>query len=99
MRQIEQLDPETPGLQLALEIAHGHLDLVASRDYGELRRSLRTSEDNLHEAVALVRGCNPKPGLAVSPAAAQYVIPDVFVRKIDNRWQVEISPTGVPDCR
>jgi len=96
IRQIEQLDPETPGHQLALDIAAGHLDLVATRDYGELRRSLRTSEENLHEALALVRGCNPKPGLAISPAAAQYVIPDVFVRKVDNRWQVEISPTGVP---
>jgi RNA polymerase sigma-54 factor len=96
IRQIEQLDPETPGHQLALDIAAGHLDLVAIRDYGELRRSLRTSEENLHEALALVRGCNPKPGLAISPAAAQYVIPDVFVRKVDNRWQVEISPTGVP---
>ena len=96
IRQIEQLDSKTPGYQLALDIAAGHLDLVAARDYGELRRGLRTSEENLHEALALVRGCNPKPGLAVSPAAAQYVIPDVFVRKVDNRWQVEISPTGVP---
>ena len=96
MRQIEQLDPKTPGYQLALDIAKDHLDLVASRDYGELRRGLRISEDNLHEALALVRACNPKPGLSVSPAAAQYVIPDVFVRKVDNRWQVEISPTGVP---
>ena len=96
IRQIEQLDPKTPGYQLALDIADGHLDLVAVRDYGELRRSLRTSEEKLHEALALVRGCNPKPGLAISPAAAQYVIPDVFVRKVDNRWQVEVSPTGVP---
>ncbi len=96
IRQIEQLDSKTSGYQLALDIAAGHLDLVAARDYGELRRGLRTSEENLHEALALVRGCNPKPGLAVSPAAAQYVIPDVFVRKVDNRWQVEISPTGVP---
>jgi RNA polymerase sigma-54 factor len=96
IRQIEQLDSKTPGYQLALDIAAGHLDLVAARDYGELRRGLRTSEERLHEALALVRGCNPKPGLAVSPAAAQYVIPDVFVRKVDNRWQVEISPTGVP---
>jgi RNA polymerase sigma-54 factor len=96
MRQIEQLDESTPGVQLALDIAADYLDLVASRDYGEMRRSLRTSEDNLHEALALVRGCNPKPGLAVSPTTAQYVIPDVFVRKIDNRWQVEISATGVP---
>jgi RNA polymerase sigma-54 factor len=94
--QLSQLEWKTPGLQLAISIASDHLDLVASRDYGELRRGLRVTEDDLHEALALVRGCNPKPGLAVSPPSAEYVIPDVFVRKIDNRWQVEISPTGVP---
>ena len=94
--QLSQLEWKTPGLQLAISIAGDHLDLVASRDYGELRRGLRVTEEDLHEALALVRGCNPKPGLAVSPPSAEYVIPDVFVRKIDNRWQVEISPTGVP---
>lgn len=94
--QIAQLDADTPGLQLAIDIATDHLDLVASRDYGELRRGLRISEESLHEALALVRGCDPKPGQAISPAAPQYVIPDVFVRKVDKRWQVEISPTGVP---
>lgn len=94
--QLRQLDPATSGVSLAIDIATGHLDLVANRDYGELRRSLRISEEDLHEALALVKSCNPKPGLAVSPAATEYVIPDVFVRKIDDRWQVEISPTGVP---
>ena len=94
--QLRQLDPATPGLALAIELAESKLDQVANREYGELRRSLRTSEEDLHNALALVRGCNPKPGLAVSPAAAEYVIPDVFVRKVDNRWQVEISPSGVP---
>jgi len=94
--QLSQLEWATPGLQLAISIAGDHLDLVANRDYGELRRSLRTTEDDLHEALALVRGCNPKPGLAVSPPSTEYVVPDVFVRKVDKRWQVEISPTGVP---
>jgi RNA polymerase sigma-54 factor len=94
--QLNQLDKATPGLDLAMDLANQHLDLVATREYGELRRSLRTSEETLHDALALIRGCNPRPGQAVSPAAAEYVIPDVFVRKVDNRWQVEISPTGVP---
>lgn len=94
--QLRQLDPATPGLQLAIDIAEHHLGLVASREFGELRRALRTSEEDIHDAIALVKSCNPKPGLAVSPASTEYVIPDVFVRKIDNRWQVEISPTGVP---
>lgn len=94
--QLQQLDPETAGLSLAIRLADDHLDLVASQEYAELRRALRTSEEELDYALALVRSCNPKPGLAVSAVAAQYVIPDVFVRKIDHRWQVEISASGVP---
>ena len=45
--QLSQLEWETPGLQLAIEIAGEHLDLVATRDYGELRRGLRASEEYL----------------------------------------------------
>jgi RNA polymerase sigma-54 factor len=94
--QLRQLDAATPGLELAVQVASDYLDLVATQAHGELRRSLRATEEDLQAALALVKSCNPKPGQAVSPVAAQYVIPDVFVRKIDNRWQVEISPTGVP---
>ncbi|HZW60147.1 MAG TPA: RNA polymerase factor sigma-54 [Woeseiaceae bacterium] len=94
--QLSQLDADTPGVELAIRIASDHLDLVASQEYGTLRRSLRASEEALDDALALVRSCHPKPGLAVSPAAPQYVVPDVFVRKVDNRWQVEISSSGIP---
>jgi len=94
--QLQQLDPSTPGVELAIALAQNHLDLVASREYAELRRCLRASEEHLQDALALVKSCNPKPGLAVSKAAAEYVIPDVFVRRIDNHWQVEISSSGIP---
>jgi RNA polymerase sigma-54 factor len=94
--QLDALDPTTEGRELAMRLAEDHLDLIASKDYSQLRRTLRVSEESLDNGLALVRSCNPKPGLAVSPAAVQYVVPDVFVRKIDNRWQVEISASGVP---
>jgi len=94
--QLQQLESQTAGLELAIRLATDHLDLVASQEYGELRRTLRTTEDELDSALALVRSCNPKPGLAVSPLAAEYVIPDVFVRKVDNCWQVEVSASGIP---
>ena len=94
--QLNQLDPDTPHLQLAIELARDHLDLIADQQYAELRRSHRASEEELEEALALVRSCHPKPGLSVASGTTEYVIPDVFVRKIDGRWQVEISATGVP---
>ena len=94
--QLRQLEKKTPGVELAIRMASDHLTHIASQEYGEIRRSLRTSEEDFDVALALVKSCNPKPGLAVSPAPAEYVIPDVFVRKIDGRWQVEISSSGIP---
>jgi RNA polymerase sigma-54 factor len=94
--QLRQLEHKTPGVELAIRMASDHLALIGSQEYGEIRRSLRTSEDDFEVALALVKSCNPKPGLAVSPSPAEYVIPDVFVRKIDGKWQVEISASGIP---
>jgi RNA polymerase sigma-54 factor len=94
--QLGQLDVSTTGLTLALRLAENHLDQIANQEYSEVRRSERVSEDEFHDSLALIKGCNPKPGLAVSPAAPEYVIPDVFVRKIDGVWQVEISSSGIP---
>ena len=37
--QLQQLDSATPGLELAIDVANQYLDLVATRDYSELRRS------------------------------------------------------------
>jgi RNA polymerase sigma-54 factor len=94
--QLRQLEPDTPGVDLAVRMATDHLPLIANQEYSEIRRALRTSEEEFEAALALVKSCHPKPGLAVSAAAAEYVVPDVFVRKIDGRWQVEISASGIP---
>jgi len=94
--QLAQLEPSTPGRELAMKMATDYLAQVASQEYGEIRRSLRTSEEGFEEALALVKSCNPKPGMAVSPTAAEYVIPDVFVRRLDGSWQVEVSASGIP---
>lgn len=94
--QLRQLKSATPGVELAISMATDFLPSIAAKEYGEIRRALRTSEEDFEVALALVKSCNPKPGLAVSPAAPEYVIPDVFVRKIDGRWQVEVSASGIP---
>ena len=97
--QLAPYPPETPGLQAARRIADEHLNLVAERNYTQLRRRMAIDDDELDHALALIRSCHPKPGQAGSGARTEYVIPDVFVRKVDGQWVVEISPSGVPRIR
>jgi RNA polymerase sigma-54 factor len=97
--QLEQLDAAVPGRELALTLAAAHLDAVAGQDYAGLRRQLGVAEDDLHKALALLRACNPKPGAAIQPAAPDYIMPDVYVRKQDGRWVVEVNRSAAPRLR
>ena len=97
--QLRQLDPSTPGYQTAVEIARHHLELVAERELSLLRRELRATEEEITAALALVRSCHPRPGSTVSTGSAEYVVPDVFVRRTDHGWSVEINSATLPRVR
>ena len=94
--QLQQLDPAEPGRELALAITQDGLDLVAEQQYAMLRRRLSVSEEDLNTALALIRHCNPKPGLTIHPAPADYIVPDVYVRKRQGRWQVDLNRSVTP---
>ncbi len=97
--QLRQLDPDTPGLETAVQIARHHLELVAERELSLLRRELRATDDELASALALVKACHPRPGATVSSGSAEYVVPDVFVRRTDHGWAVEINAATLPRVR
>lgn len=97
--QLRVLAPDTPGLATALAIARQHLDLVANRELALLRRELHVSEEELEQALVLVRGCHPRPGAQISSAAPEYVVPDVFVRRSATGWIVEMNSATLPRVR
>jgi RNA polymerase sigma-54 factor len=97
--QLQQLEPATPGLTTAQAIARHHLELLAERELTALRRELRSTDSELEAAVALVRACHPRPGSIVSGNAAEYVVPDVFVRRTPRGWAVEINSATLPRVR
>jgi RNA polymerase sigma-54 factor len=97
--QLRLLDPATPGMATALAIAEKHLDLLADRELTLLRRELLATDDELAAAVALVRSCHPRPGATVSSSKTEYVVPDVFVRRTDRGWTVEVNASTLPRVR
>jgi RNA polymerase sigma-54 factor len=97
--QLRQLDPATPGFNAAIEIARHHLERIAGRELAVVKRELRASDEDLACALALVRSCHPRPGATVSTGAAEYVVPDVFVRRTEHGWAVEINAATLPRVR
>jgi RNA polymerase sigma-54 factor len=97
--QLGQLAAGTAGIELAKRIAAEHLPLVAEHQYGVLKRLLSTSDGELEAAIALVRACQPRPGANVFTAPPEYVVPDVFVRRHEGQWVVELNNSMSPQLR
>ncbi|MDB6062551.1 MAG: polymerase factor sigma-54 [Verrucomicrobiaceae bacterium] len=97
--QMQQLDPATPWLREAKLVVDKYIQLLGSRDYMQLMRRSRLRENELREVLKLIQTLNPSPGSMINPSTAEYVVPDVFVRKIRGRWTVELNPEIAPKLR
>jgi RNA polymerase sigma-54 factor len=86
-------------LALARSIVSEHLPLLAARDFPRLRRVLGCSDDELRDAHQLIRSLNPRPGVAFGDSRADYVTPDVFVRRIKGRWTAVLNAEVMPRLR
>ena len=74
-----------------------HLDLLARRDFAQLRRLCGVDDDDLLDMLAEIRSLDPRPGLAFSGGTADTVVPDVVVRPAaDGSWAVELNPDTLP---
>ncbi|SDX32443.1 RNA polymerase sigma-54 factor [Allochromatium warmingii] len=97
--QLRQLPPETPWRTLALAICDSGFEHLPRGDLTALARLLKADEPALAQALDLIRRLHPKPGRLIAETASEYVVPDIFVRKQDGRWQVELNPEITPKLR
>lgn len=97
--QLAPFAPDTPGLDLARRLAGECLVELGEQDYAAIRRRLGCDVEELESAVALLRSLNPRPGGAADSRPPEYVVPDVFVRRVEDEWQVEINPAIAPRLR
>ncbi|TDV13872.1 RNA polymerase factor sigma-54 [Paraburkholderia caballeronis] len=97
--QLEAMPADTPQRDIAYQIVTRHLERLARREHGELQRQLGCDAQSLQAACALVRRLDPKPGNHYGRADDGYVVPDVIVRQVRNRWVVTVNPAIEPRAR
>ncbi len=97
--QLKTLPADTPFLADALKVVDGHLALLANRDFTKLKRLLHTDDAGVRGVRDLIRSLSPRPGAAFAKAEANYVIPDVVVRKVRNQWVAALNEAAMPKLR
>ena len=91
--QLKDRDRYDPAMQTLIT----RLDLLAKRDFVQLKKLCGVGDEDFAEMIAEVRRLNPKPGLACGAVAVQPIVPDVFVRSAPNgAWLVELNSDTLP---
>lgn len=97
--QLAQLPFETPLVPKAQLLVKQHFELLANRDYAQLMRRMKISEDELKQIIEVIQALNPRPGSQITNTKPEYITPDVMVHKVKNKWRVELNPDTAPKLR
>ena len=93
LRQLRLQDPLTE------RIVAEHLDLLERHKEQELSKRLGLSVVDVKHHIHVIQQLDPKPGSRYNPRESQYVVPDIYVVKVDDGYQAVLNEDGVPQLR
>jgi len=97
--QLQHFPEDTPHLKLATDLIKNHLPALGNRDFNRIMRQMRINQETLSVIIELIQSLNPRPGEDITPAKPEYIVPDVYVKKIKGHWRVDLNPETMPKIR
>jgi RNA polymerase sigma-54 factor len=82
------LNPETPLTRL-----------LQGNQLKEIARALNRPVELVKRAVDSIKRLDPRPGLRYNKTQSRLVEPDVYFRKIDDKWQIFMNEDDLPQLR
>jgi RNA polymerase sigma-54 factor len=85
----------TPTEKIVME----HMKLLQNHQVPEIAKKLGLTIDDLKEHIEIIRNLDPKPGSRFNPTPSQYVIPDVYIVKVEDQYVAVLNEDGLPQMR
>src|SRR3989449_1087155 len=80
-------------------IVKDHMGLLQGRKFKELAQALGRGVEEVMHYVDTIRHLDPKPGKKYNAGSNNYVIPDVYVLKVDKGYTIVLNEEGLPRLR
>ncbi len=84
---------------LAWTIVEFHLESLERNAPEQLAARLGCAAEEVREALSLIRGLDPKPGLRYNNPVNPVIEPDVLVEKDGDEYRVRLNEDGLPKLR
>ncbi|MBZ0254054.1 MAG: RNA polymerase factor sigma-54, partial [Candidatus Methylomirabilis sp.] len=67
--------------------------------YDLIAKELGVGLEEVKDAVEWIKSLEPRPGRRFGPDTTQYITPDIYVRKIDGEYVIQLNEDGMPKLR
>ena len=95
--QLKRLNENHDCLPLAQTLINTQFEHLASRNYRLILKNLGINEKQLKQVVTLIQTLDPRPGNQLNQNNAQYIKPDVYVKKNKHgQWVVDLNSDSTP---
>jgi RNA polymerase sigma-54 factor len=95
--QVRQLDLQGT---LVEKIVRDHLADLETRKYQNIAKALGvTLTDVMQASRIIIHELEPKPGRPYQVQDTHYVVPDVYVLKVEDRYVIQLNDEGLPRVR
>ena len=97
MIQIKQLELHGTIIE---GIIQGHLTDLEKRRYQNIAKALNVTVQEILEASHfIINELEPKPGRPFLPSDTNYMVPDVYIAKIEDHYAIQLNDEGLPRVR
>lgn len=94
--QTKQLNIDNP---IITKIINNHLKDLENKNTKRITAALKISLEDFRAAVKIIQYLEPKPGRKFSTEEPSYIIPDIFVYKNEDSFQIVMNDDGLPKLR
>ena len=81
------------------KIIMDHLGDLENRKFDTVAKRLSVPIEQVITAVSILQGLEPKPGRSYSDEEAIYIIPDIYVFKVGDDYEIVQNEDGLPKLR
>lgn len=85
--------------EYCLDVIKNHLDDLRQKRFEKISREVNIELDKVKEIIDIIQKLDPKPGFTTQAPNENYIIPDIIVKKIDDKYEIFLNERYTPALR
>lgn len=97
LRECLMVQAEHHGMdELVITILRDQLSNLEKKNYAAIARDLKVSVEEVYDVAQVIAELEPRPGRDYVSEEPRYIVPDVYVQKVGDKYYVQANDDGMP---